>query len=203
MEAFFDQIPRGLRLDSNISAQNAERRRRIRNKRKREKERVGEREGRKRCLVWGCSKGWESDGLRKRTRRWEVFVNRFAGILNIRENNERFLWRSIAFLLFRSHSLALALFLSLSLCYKMTQSEIIHTSHLSPILFENWNICQLRRIIVLAFDIKLSLVCSFTNSAILLASIYFPKASRIYPICFCLMLFFITMLVPSSKLINL
>lgn len=34
MEAFFDRSPRGLRLDSNISAQNAERRRRIRNKRK-------------------------------------------------------------------------------------------------------------------------------------------------------------------------
>lgn len=43
MEAFFDQIPRGLRLDSNISAQNAERRRRIRNKRKRERKRGWER----------------------------------------------------------------------------------------------------------------------------------------------------------------
>lgn len=53
MEAFFDRIPR---LDSNISAQNAERRWRILNKREWEKE------GRKeQVLRVGFSKGWESD----------------------------------------------------------------------------------------------------------------------------------------------
>lgn len=119
MEALFDRIPR---LGSNISAQNAERRWRILNKREWEKE------GRKeKVLRVGVLERMRK--RRKRTKRWEVFVNRFAGILNIRENNERFLWRSLScsFDLLSLCPFPLPSSLSLSLStINYAQSQIIH-----------------------------------------------------------------------------